>query len=231
MLKDINLNRVLFFDIETAPLVENLDELPTPLLEIWNEKTEGSIPEGISPDQYWKDRAGLASEFLKVVCISVGYLRGSDPCVLRTKSFYGHNEKKVLQEFADLLSAHYNSPNDSLCGHNIKGFDLPVLCRRMIINGIDLPCALDLYGRKPWEINHIDTMELWRFGDFRYFVSLKLLCAALGIPSPKDDIDGSQVRSIYYETGDVERIARYCEKDVRACANVLMAMLGREQPE
>lgn len=231
MLKDINLNRVLFFDIETVPLVPDLNSLTEPLRNIWNEKTEGQIPENITPDEYWKDRAGLASEFLKVVCISVGYLRGSEPGVLRTKSFYGHDEKKLLQEFAGLLSSHYNSPNDSLCGHNIKGFDLPVLCRRMIINGIELPAALDLYGRKPWEINHVDTMELWRFGDFRYFVSLKLLCAALGIPSPKDDIDGSQVGSIYYETGDVERIARYCEKDVKACADVLMAMLGRPLPE
>jgi hypothetical protein len=167
--------------------------------------------------------AGIYSEFGKIVCISVGfiYFKGLE-MHFRTKSFAGDNEKTILDDFAQLLTKFCTTKEHTLCGHNIKEFDIPYICRRMLINGISLPSVLQISGKKPWEISFIDTLELWKFGDYKNYTSLKLLTAIFGIPTPKDDIDGSQVAGVYYKEKDIERIAVYCQKDVVATTQVFL---------
>ena len=116
----------------------------------------------------------------------------------------------------------------TLCGHNIKEFDIPFICRRTLINGLALPQIFQISGKKPWEISFIDTLELWKFGDFKNYTALKLLTAVFGIPTPKDDIDGSQVATVFYKENDIERISLYCQKDVLATAQVFLKLNGLE---
>ena len=170
---------------------------------------------------------GIYSEFAKIVCISVGFMHyDNGRRLMRTKSFAGDDEAQLLRDFSDMASRFLRTREHRICGHNIKEFDVPFICRRMLVNGLPLPSILDVAGRKPWETPFIDTMELWKFGDFKSFTSLKLLCAIFGIPTPKDDIDGSEVAAVYYDTHDVHRIAVYCEKDVVATAQVFLRMNG-----
>ena len=172
-------------------------------------------------------RAGIYAEFGKIICISVGYLvQEGTAHHLRKKSFYGDDERVLLEEFAELLNKHFSKPDSRLCAHNGKEFDFPWLSRRMIINNIPLPAILDTAGRKPWEVNHLDTMEMWKFGDYKSYTPLNLLTYILGIPSPKDDIDGSQVYSVYYHERDLPRIVKYCEKDVEALVKVFLRLKG-----
>ena len=170
-------------------------------------------------------RAGIYAEFGKIVCISVGFIneRGTGR-ELRVKSFAGEDEKALLTDFAKLLNSHFDLPDNLLCGHNGKEFDFPYIARRMIINGISIPKILDLTGKKPWEVAHLDTMQMWKFGDYKNFTSLKLLAHVFGIPSPKDDIDGSQVGAVYWEENDIDRIVTYCEKDVVTLVQVYLAL-------
>ena len=177
-----------------------------------------------TPDQMYKS-AGIYAEFGKIVCISCGFNNGIE---FRIKSFYGDDEKILLEEFAELLNKHYSGSRFLLCAHNGKEFDFPYIARRMIIHGISLPSKLSLFGKKHWEIPHIDTMELWRFGDFKHYTSLKLLAHVLGVPSPKEDIDGSMVRDVYYEENDLERIVKYCERDVVTVAQVFLRLRNEE---
>jgi uncharacterized protein YprB with RNaseH-like and TPR domain len=168
-------------------------------------------------------RAGIYAEFGKIVCISCGCLQGNaDDKKIVIKSYFGDDEKKLLMDFAHMLQGWSNSPDKFLCAHNGKEFDYPYLCRRMVINGIEIPEALKISGRKPWEVRHLDTMEMWKFGDYKSYTSLKLLAKVLGIPSPKDDIDGSMVNSVYWTDKDLERIVEYCQKDVITLAQVLL---------
>lgn len=172
-------------------------------------------------------RAGIYAEFGKIICISVGYLVADGTAHhLRKKSFYSHDERVLLEEFAELLNRHFSKPDSRLCAHNGKEFDFPWLSRRMIINNIPLPALLDNSGKKPWEVNHLDTMEMWKFGDYKSYTPLNLLTYILGIPSPKDDIDGSQVHHVYYRLNDLPRIVKYCEKDVEALVKVFLRMKG-----
>ena len=134
----------------------------------------------------------------------------------------------MLKDFKNLLETHFNKTQHVLCAHNGKEFDFPYIARRMIINRIDIPFKLDLFGKKPWEVPHLDTLELWKFGDYKHFTSLKLMTHILGIPSPKDDIDGSEVRKVYYEEKDIDRIIRYCEKDTVAVAQVFLRLRNEE---
>jgi predicted PolB exonuclease-like 3'-5' exonuclease len=172
-------------------------------------------------------RAGIYAEFGKIICISVGYLVPDGTALhLRKKSFFGDDERVLLEEFAELLNKHFSKADSRLCAHNGKEFDFPWLSRRMIINNIPLPAILDTAGRKPWEVNHLDTMEMWKFGDYKSYTPLNLLTYILGIPSPKDDIDGSQVYSVYYHLRDLPRIVQYCEKDVEALVKVFLRLKG-----
>jgi uncharacterized protein YprB with RNaseH-like and TPR domain len=221
MISKINLENILFLDIETVPIHENFNEVDDTLKVLWEKKTEYQRRDEHTPEEFY-DRAGIWAEFGKIICISVGYfvLKG-DARNFRVTSFHGE-ETKILKDFKTLLETHFNKPHHVLCAHNGKEFDFPFIARRMIIHGIDLPAKLNLFGKKPWEVPHLDTLELWKFGDYKHFTSLKLLTHILGIPSPKEDIDGSQVRDVYYIDKDIDRIINYCEKDAVAVAQVFL---------
>ncbi len=227
MLSRINLEHILFLDIETVPEQESFDALNDEKKELWDQKSKYQRKEDFTAEEFY-DRAGIWAEFGKIVCISVGYFRiNGENKTFRTTSFYGE-EDKLLKEFKNLLNGHFSSTKHLLCGHNAKEFDFPYIARRMIIHGIELPIKLNLFGKKPWEIPHLDTMELWKFGDYKNFTSLKLLANILGIPSPKQDIDGSMVREVYYKEKDLDRIVTYCELDVVTTAQVFLRLRGDE---
>lgn len=228
MLKQLELQNILFFDIETVPNTETFAELNTEFQELWALKAARIDKENEDAADVYEQRAGIFAEFGKVVCISVGIMvfEGGPP-KLRITSFYSHNEKELLLEFKTLLDKHFNNPRKHiLIGHNIKEFDIPYVCRRMLVNGIELPEIINVAGKKPWEIIHIDTLELWKFGDFKNYTSLHLLAALFNIPTPKDDIDGSQVATVYYKEKDLERIKVYCQKDVVTVVQLLRKFQG-----
>lgn len=224
MLNYIKLDKVLFLDIETVPMCATYEELPERFMPLWDKKAaylkkeEEDSPASLFP------RAGIYAEFGKVVCISFGMLIDGN---FRIKSFYGDDEKALLTDFANLLESKFSNKEFLLCAHNGKEFDFPYLSRRMLINGMSLPEILDLAGKKPWEVPHLDTMELWKFGDFKNYTSLELLTAVFDIPTPKDDIDGSQVGEVYWQEKDLERIVKYCQKDVLSIAQLFLRYQGK----
>jgi len=225
-----DLTKILFLDIETVPQKAGLDELSEDIAHLWEDKhrnIQKRLDVESTPADTFANSAGIYAEFGKIVCISVGYIyfKGLD-LHFRTKSFAGDNEYKLLEEFASLVSKFCSTKEHTLCGHNIREFDLPYICRRMIVNNIPLPEILNISGKKPWEINFLDTLELWKFGDFKNYTSLKLLTAIFGISTPKDDIDGSEVAGVYYKDKDINRIAIYCQKDVVATAQVYLRLTG-----
>ena len=221
MLHKVNLDDILFLDIETVPLHQQYSELSAEAQMLWEEKTRYQRKEEFSAEEFY-DRAGIWAEFGKIVCISVGYFSfRHQQRTFRVTSFTGE-EKNLLEDFSRLVNEHFSRPNKLFCAHNGKEFDFPYISRRMIINGIEIPQKLQLFGKKPWEIPHLDTMEMWKFGDYKHYTSLKLLAHILGIPSPKDDIDGSEVRNVFYNEGDIDRIATYCEKDTITVAQILL---------
>ena len=227
MIRKLNLEHILFLDIETVPQHESFDMLDDDFKKLYADKTRYLRKEEHTPEEYY-DRAGIWAEFGKIVCISVGYFKNTgDGKRFRTTSFFGEEEELLIQ-FKNLIETHFNSSRHLLCAHNGKEFDFPYIARRMIIHGIELPYKLNLFGKKPWEVPHLDTLDLWKFGDYKHYTSLKLLTKILGIPSPKDDIDGSQVRSVFYEEGDIDRIVVYCEKDTVAVAQILLRLRGEE---
>jgi len=223
MIEKIKLEHILFLDIETVPEHESFDLLDTETRELYSLKTQYQRKDDFTPEEFY-DRAGIWAEFGKIVCLSAGYFtfRG-DIRHFRVTSFCGE-ETKILKDFSNLLNNHFNQPQHIMCGHNAKEFDFPFIARRMIINSLPIPPKLNLFGKKPWEVPHLDTMELWKFGDFKSYTSLKLLTKILGIPSPKGDIDGSQVGHVFHVEKDIDRIVTYCEKDVVAVAQVLLRM-------
>ncbi len=224
MLKDLSLDDVLFLDIETVSSFASFDQLPERFKTLWEKKAEllrRNDPDSTA-DQLYKS-AGIYAEFGKIVCISCGFANGNE---FRIKSFYGDDEKILLTEFADLLNKHYLGSRYLLCAHNGKEFDFPYIARRMLINHIELPDILNLAGKKPWEVRHLDTMELWKFGDYKHYTSLDLLAAIFDIPTPKDDIDGSMVGQVYWEEKNLERIVEYCQKDVLTIAQLLRCYMG-----
>jgi uncharacterized protein YprB with RNaseH-like and TPR domain len=225
MLKRLNLEYVLFLDIETVPEAPSFAELSEEKQQLWEQKSRYQRKEDFSAEEFY-DRAGIWAEFGKIICISVGYFtfKGNHRS-FRTTTFHG-NEKTLLKDFKNLLNTHFNQARHLLCAHNGKEFDFPYIARRMLIHGIELPYKLDLFGKKPWEVPHLDTMELWKFGDYKHFTSLKLMAHVLGIPSPKEDMDGSMVRDVFYEENDLDRIITYCELDVVTTAQVFLRLRG-----
>ena len=224
MLKTLDLSQVIVLDIETVPQYPTFDLVPPHLQELWEQKTHYQRKPDQSIDEFY-ERAGIFAEFGKIICISLGIFSYQNKSYsLRLKSFYGHDEKEILQQFSALMSKQI--PSLKFCAHNGKEFDYPYLCRRLLINGFEIPSQLNISGKKPWEINHLDTMEMWKFGDYKHFTSLNLLATILNIPTPKDDIDGSQVRQVYYEEQNLERIVTYCQKDVVTTAQVLLKFKG-----
>lgn len=229
MLKKVQLEKVLFLDIETVPQVYQFQDLEGKSKELFEAKTRFLQNEEKSFESLYNDRGGIYAEFGKIVCISVGFVHEtSHGKQIRMKSFYHDDEETLLKQFKKLLDENYNSPYHILCGHNAKEFDFPYICRRMLINGIELPEILNIAGKKPWEISHLDTMELWKFGDFKAYTSLALLCHVFNIPTPKDDISGADVARVYFEENDLERIKVYCEKDVVALIQLFLRMRGDE---
>ena len=227
MLANLDFSKIIFIDIETVPCVYHFSEMDERGKELWNKKTRFlQEREGVSPAQLY-EKAGIYSEFAKVACISIGLIVQKDgEQQIRLKSFAGTDEKVLLQEFIDLVETKFAMPGYMLCAHNGKEFDYPFLSRRIIINGLKLPNLLNIAGKKPWEISHLDTMELWKFGDYKHYTSLELLTYIFDIPTPKDDIDGSQVAAVFYEEGDIDRIIKYCEKDVIATIQLMLRYNG-----
>lgn len=241
MLDKIQLEKVLFLDIETVPQVASLSEWDAASKNFFLTKNRFRLSqiqgeEEIKrehEEELFQQMGGIQAEFGKIICISVGLLKETRTGKqLRLKSYFHDDEETLLKQFAGLLTEHFNSPYHVLCGHNSKEFDIPYICRRMLINGIKLPGVLDIAGKKPWEINHLDTLELWKFGDYKAYTSLALLCHVFGIPTPKDDISGADVARVYYENdkaeynSGLERIKTYCEKDVLALVQLFLRLKG-----
>lgn len=232
MLDFLDLTNVLFFDIETVPATQHFSDLDENWQYLWGHKAKSILKkydEEVSPEDAEKvyEKAGIYAEFGKIACISVGIFardKATEEMSVRLKSYASTDEAEILRGFSELLNKHFpHIARHFLCGHNIKEFDVPFICRRMLIHQMPFPELLNVAGKKPWETKHLlDTMELWKFGDGKNYTSLKLLAATFGFPSPKDDIDGSQVRGVFYDEGDVERIARYCEKDVVAVMQLML---------
>lgn len=220
---------IIVIDIETVSAHSSFDGMDEAWQHLWEDKTSKILPDGISPAEFYPMRAGVMAEFSKIVCISIGYFTNEKCLRLRVKSFYGEDEKLLLHDFLNTM-LKIESMNSKWCfaGHNIKEFDIPFICRRLIINHFPIPRYLDFQNMKPWETNIVDTFQYWRFGDFKHYTSLKLLSAALGVPSPKDDIDGSMVGDVFWKEKDVKRIAVYCQKDVVTVANIFLRF--RNQP-
>lgn len=226
MLDHISLSRIIFLDIETVSVQPDFSQLNEEFQQLWEMKSGYFRKEDQSAADVYA-RAGIYAEFGKVICITIGIITEINcETGFRLKSFYGDDEKAILSEFADLLRKQKSET--VLCAHNGREFDYPFLSRRMLINGISLPYLLNISGKRPWEINHLDTMDLWKFGDYKNYTSLRLLAAVFNIPTPKDDIDGSQVGQVYWQEHDLERIRTYCEKDVLTVAQIILKFKGRE---
>ena len=224
MLQQIKPDKILFLDIETVP-GNHWENLSEKMQSLFDKKTRYKRElEDLSVENFYTNNAGIWAEFGKVICISCGLIYNEN--LFKVKSFYGDNEVEVLNKFIMLLNKYYNTDDSILCAHNGKEFDFPYIARRIIINGLELPKILNMFGKKPWNIQHLDTMELWKFGDYKHFTSLNLLAELLGIPTPKDDIDGSMVAQVYYEEKDLERIKVYCEKDVLTVAQIFRKFRG-----
>lgn len=223
MLDHVKIEKVLFLDIETVPQYATYEELPERLKEFWDHKaTKIKVNETDTPEMLY-ERAGIYSEFGKIICISVGFIHNDK---LRIKSFAGDDEAQLLRDFATMLENNFNKAGTLLCAHNGKEFDFPYIARRMLIHNISLPFLLDIAGKKPWEVPFLDTMELWKFGDYKNYTSLALLTAIFDIPSPKDDINGSQVGEYYWVRNELPRIVIYCQKDVVAIAQLMLRYKG-----
>lgn len=215
---------LLLIDIETVPQVENCNKLSAEGRQLFFDKISKTVPENFDEEEVYLSKAGIFAEFGKVICISVGYFFNNDAgqTCLKIKSIFGDDEVALLKQFIDLTGKFFRIKNRlQFGGHNIREFDIPYLCRRMIVNQIALPSYLQIQGAKPWEINMVDTLQWWKFGDYKHYTSLHLLACILGVPSSKDDIDGSMVQHVYYRENDLQRIVTYCEKDVVVVAQVI----------
>lgn len=227
MLISANIDNILFLDIETVPETYAYSDLDDETEKLFNLKNARLLTADKTEEQVYNERAGIFAEFGKIICISVGFVRQTATGrTMRLTSFAHEDEETLLKQFVRLLEDNYNTPNHILCGHNAKEFDFPFICRRLLIHGISLPNVLNIAGKKPWEINHLDTMELWKFGDYKAYTSLALLCHVFKIPTPKDDISGADVARVYYEEKDLNRIKTYCEKDVIALIQLFLRMNG-----
>lgn len=228
-LKERFFHKTLIIDIETVPGKQSWNELPEPLQQHWRHK---SAYLSLSPEEAqdaalsYAQQAGIYAEFGKIVCIGLGVvIQKNDTSVLRLKALKNDDEKALLLEFCEMIgNMEQQRKGIIFCGHNIKEFDLPYICRRLLIHDVPLPACLKLSGKKPWEIPHEDTLELWRFGDYKHYSSLDLLANCLGVPSSKTDMDGSQVADAYWKEARLDDIARYCLRDIYTTAMVYMKL-------
>lgn len=224
-----SLKQLLFTDIETVPCSKDFHSLDPISKEHWIHKSNFLVNDPTVSDTHqrsYEQKAGIYAEFAKIVCISIGrFYKEADAWKFAIKTIAHHNEAILLRDFLDILDKRQLlTPSFLFCGHNIREFDLPFICRRLLINGLNIPSVLQLSGKKPWEILHQDTLELWKFGDYKHYISLALLAHLFAIPSPKDDICGSDVSKVYWQDGDLNRIATYCAKDVYTVAQVYLKL-------
>jgi hypothetical protein len=225
MLREIPVENILFLDIETVPAWPDYDKIPENFRHLWDHKADTLKKASEDTPASLFSRAGIYAEFGKIICISAGFFRQRE---FRIKSFFGDDEQVLLRDFCRMLQSSYASPDKLLCAHNGKEFDFPYLARRILIQGIPLPGILDTAGRKPWEVRHLDTMELWKFGDYKTFTSLELLAAVFDLPTPKDDIKGSDIHRVYWHEENLERIRTYCQKDVLTAARLFLKYQQQE---
>lgn len=222
------LRDILFLDIETVGCSDDYNSLDDRLKVQWARKANffKQRDDQHTDETLFYERAGIYAEFGKVIVIGIGRYTENENGELgfKVKSLYGDDEKKLLQEFKAVVEKMDTSTK--LCAHNGKEFDFPYLSRRMLVNDISLPTVLNLAGKKSWEVPHLDTMELWKFGDYKHYTSLDLLAAIFNIPSSKGEIDGSQVNEVYYKEKNIKKIAEYCQRDVIAVAQVYLKMKG-----
>ncbi len=225
-----DLTKVLFLDIETVPQQYDWSKLDPRTAQLFSDKTRYEQERNAkSAEDIYGEKGGILAEFGKIICIGVGSIHKSgENMALRVTSFQGDDETAILRQFVDLLNKHYNTDDHWLCGHNGKEFDFPYIARRCVVHWIALPRLLDTGGLKPWEVGHLDTMNLWSFGDRKAYTSLALLTHILGIPTPKDDITGADVARVYYEEKGLDRIATYCKKDVVATAQLFLRLTGKD---
>lgn len=228
MLEKIKDENIIFIDIETVGQHSSFADLNENEKRLWERKMQWHIEKDNTTAEEIYSRAAIWAEFGKVVCISIGYIFAKDNCkTLRIKSFYGHNEHEILSGFKQMIETRFNKKQYLLCAHNGKEFDFPYISRRMLVNGIQLPKILDYAGQKPWEVRHLDTLDLWRFGDYKHYTSLELLTSVFGIDSPKEEMNGSQVHEYYWQKDDLASIAEYCQRDVVAVCQLMMRYKGQ----
>ena len=222
MLEHIKIGNILFLDIETVPQYPSFEEAPETYRTFWEKKSEYLGREGETPKELFQ-RAGIYAEFGKIICISSGMIGiQDDKRVFRVKSYFGDDEKVILLAFSDMIVRLCQKREIELCAHNGKEFDFPYVARRMLINGIKLPVLFDIAGKRPWEVKHLDTLDLWKFGDHKHYTSLDLLASVFNLESPKSDIDGSKVAHVYWVDKDLKRIVRYCGRDVITMAQIML---------
>jgi len=230
MLSHINIYNLIFIDIETVPQYSSFQQLSESMQFLWGIKHATLKIENETAEEGYLKRSGVYSEFAKIVCISMGFFhldKDRNRNVFRVKTISGNDEKIVLESFLQTIAKSFaDAERFHFSGHNIREFDLPFICRRLLINGFALPEILDLSGKRPWEVQDIDTLQLWKFGDFKNYTSLKLLAEIFGIPSPKDDIDGKDVCRVYWQEQGLARIVEYCQKDVVTVARLLLRFKG-----
>ena len=228
MFDQLKIGNILFLDIETVPAFSAYEELPVTIRALWEKKALYLRKEAETPESLYQ-RAGIFAEFGRIICISTGMIGiQDDKRVLRLKSFFALDEKELLESFADLVTRLGQKREIDLCAHNGKEFDFPYIARRMLINRVKLPALFDIAGKRPWEIRHLDTLELWKFGDHKHYTSLDLLTTIFNIESPKSDIEGSQVAMVYWKENDLQRIVAYCRRDVIAVAQLMLRYKGEE---
>lgn len=219
--------QLMVIDIETVPQYPDFESVPLPWQQLFTEKMAKQLPEGTSAGEVYNTRAGIFAEFGRIICISTGIFyddKAGNRC-FRVKSFYHDNEQELLAAFVAAAGLYMQQHRVvSFAGHNIREFDIPFICRRMLMHGMAIPSFLDFAGKKPWEVKMVDTLQMWKFGDYKHYTSLRLLTACLQVPSPKNEMDGSMVRDVYYHEMDLASIVAYCRNDVVAVANLLMRM-------
>ena len=233
MLGHIHIHDLVFLDIETAPQFSEHVQLSNAMKELWASKHSFLKSENENAEEGYLKRAGVYAEFAKIICISIGYFRTDKETKKRTfrvKSFYGDDEKILLEEFVSLLNKNFDPERFHFCGHNIREFDIPFICRRLLIHHLKFPQMLDVSGKRPWEMYDVDTLQLWKFGDYKNYTSLKLLAEVLGIPTPKEDIEGKDVCRVYWKEKGLQRIMEYCQRDVVTVARLLLRFKGDAEP-
>ena len=221
------LKNILFLDIETVSCVSNYQELDDALKSLWDKKAATiKKDEQEEPSDLFFEKAAIYAEFGKIIVIGLGFVTFDEKGMptLRVKALQGHDEKPLLQSFKEVLETGCQQNSLRLCAHNGKEFDFPYLCRRMLVQGIPLPPALDMTGKKPWEVAHLDTMEMWKFGDRKSFTSLHLLATLFGIASSKELMQGNEVNHYYYKEDNLAKIAAYCLQDVVVIAQLFLKM-------